>query len=142
MARRRGERLRQFAAGRHVMRSLYTRRSGALCAACFAALRRALSARQTRRPKILLCMLGAQLRVGSLRCALTTDLTRENNSHLQGMFYRTIRLMNNGIKPVYVFDGKPPSMKSGELVTFFSFHFQKLALKIEKRFLNFFYYFF
>jgi flap endonuclease-1 len=24
-------------------------------------------------------------------------------------------MMENGIKPVYVFDGKPPSMKSGEL---------------------------
>lgn len=31
------------------------------------------------------------------------------------MFYRTIRMMENGIKPVYVFDGKPPNMKSGEL---------------------------
>ena len=32
------------------------------------------------------------------------------------MFYRTIRMVANGIKPVYVFDGKPPDMKSGELV--------------------------
>lgn len=32
-----------------------------------------------------------------------------------GMFYRTIRMVENGIKPVYVFDGKPPDMKSGEL---------------------------
>lgn len=39
----------------------------------------------------------------------------ETTSHLMGMFYRTIRLMDNGIKPVYVFDGKPPDMKSGEL---------------------------
>jgi flap endonuclease-1 len=31
------------------------------------------------------------------------------------MFYRTIRLITNGIKPVYVFDGKPPTLKSGEL---------------------------
>jgi flap endonuclease-1 len=37
------------------------------------------------------------------------------HSHLQGMFYRTIRLISNGIKPVYVFDGKPPTLKSGEL---------------------------
>ncbi|XP_043641848.1 flap endonuclease 1 [Drosophila teissieri] len=36
-------------------------------------------------------------------------------SHLMGMFYRTIRLLDNGIKPVYVFDGKPPDLKSGEL---------------------------
>lgn len=32
-----------------------------------------------------------------------------------GIFYRTIRLLENGIKPVYVFDGKPPDLKSGEL---------------------------
>ncbi|CAI9594659.1 unnamed protein product [Staurois parvus] len=32
-----------------------------------------------------------------------------------GMFYRTIRMVENGIKPVYVFDGKPPQLKSGEL---------------------------
>jgi len=36
-------------------------------------------------------------------------------SHLMGMFYRTIRMIENGIKPVYVFDGKPPDMKSGEV---------------------------
>lgn len=36
-------------------------------------------------------------------------------SHLLGTFYRTIRLVENGIKPVYVFDGKPPDIKSGEL---------------------------
>lgn len=39
----------------------------------------------------------------------------ETTSHLMGMFYRTIRMIENGIKPVYVFDGKPPDMKSGEL---------------------------
>ena len=32
-----------------------------------------------------------------------------------GMFYRTIRLVEQGIKPVYVFDGKPPNLKGGEL---------------------------
>lgn len=36
-------------------------------------------------------------------------------SHLMGMFYRTIRMLESGIKPVYVFDGKPPQMKSGEV---------------------------
>ncbi|CAJ0571256.1 unnamed protein product, partial [Mesorhabditis spiculigera] len=39
----------------------------------------------------------------------------EVTSHLMGMFYRTIRMIDNGIKPVYVFDGKPPDLKSGEL---------------------------
>jgi len=45
---------------------------------------------------------------------LTND-DGEVTSHIVGLFYRTIRLMENGIKPVFVFDGKPPSMKSGEL---------------------------
>uniref|UniRef100_A0A667ZY70 Flap endonuclease 1 n=1 Tax=Myripristis murdjan TaxID=586833 RepID=A0A667ZY70_9TELE len=39
----------------------------------------------------------------------------ETTSHLMGMFYRTIRMLEHGIKPVYVFDGKPPQLKSGEL---------------------------
>ncbi|XP_017923383.1 flap endonuclease 1 [Manacus vitellinus] len=39
----------------------------------------------------------------------------DTTSHLMGMFYRTIRMVENGIKPVYVFDGKPPQLKSGEL---------------------------
>ncbi|KAK7072717.1 Elongation of fatty acids protein 2 [Halocaridina rubra] len=39
----------------------------------------------------------------------------ETTSHLMGFFYRTIRMVDNGIKPVYVFDGKPPVMKGGEL---------------------------
>ncbi|XP_031570948.1 flap endonuclease 1-like [Actinia tenebrosa] len=44
-----------------------------------------------------------------------TNESGEVTSHLMGMFYRTIRMIENGIKPVYVFDGKPPQMKSGEL---------------------------
>lgn len=36
-------------------------------------------------------------------------------SHLIGFFYRTIRMVESGIKPVYVFDGKPPTLKSGEV---------------------------
>ena len=31
------------------------------------------------------------------------------------MFYRTIRMMEHGIKPVFVFDGAPPELKKGEL---------------------------
>uniref|UniRef100_A0A8D2IRJ2 XPG-I domain-containing protein n=1 Tax=Varanus komodoensis TaxID=61221 RepID=A0A8D2IRJ2_VARKO len=30
---------------------------------------------------------------------------------LQGLFYRTLHLLENGIKPVFVFDGKPPDLK-------------------------------
>ncbi|CAF1516409.1 unnamed protein product [Adineta steineri] len=44
-----------------------------------------------------------------------TNESGETTSHLMGMFYRTIRMIENGIKPVYVFDGKPPQMKSKEL---------------------------
>lgn len=32
-------------------------------------------------------------------------------SHISGLFYRTIKLIEKGIKPVYVFDGKPPKFK-------------------------------
>ncbi|KAN0041630.1 hypothetical protein ACTFIV_004174 [Dictyostelium citrinum] len=46
--------------------------------------------------------------------ALTNQLG-ETTSHLQGMFYRTIKLISRGIKPVYVFDGSAPVLKSGEL---------------------------
>ncbi|XP_050296822.1 flap endonuclease 1 isoform X1 [Anthonomus grandis grandis] len=45
---------------------------------------------------------------------LTTE-DGETTSHLVGTFYRTIRLLEHGIKPVYVFDGKPPELKGGEL---------------------------
>jgi flap endonuclease-1 len=37
------------------------------------------------------------------------------DSHLQGMFYRTLRMLDNGIKPVFVFDGAAPTLKNGEL---------------------------
>lgn len=39
----------------------------------------------------------------------------ETTSHLMGIFYRTLRMVDNGIKPLYVFDGAPPKLKSGEL---------------------------
>jgi len=32
-------------------------------------------------------------------------------SHLSGLFYRTIKLLDAGIKPIYVYDGEPPSFK-------------------------------
>lgn len=44
-----------------------------------------------------------------------TNEDGETTSHLMGMFYRTLRIVDNGIKPVYVFDGAPPKLKSGEL---------------------------
>jgi flap endonuclease-1 len=36
-------------------------------------------------------------------------------SHLSGLFYRNINLLEEGIKPVYVFDGKPPILKRDEI---------------------------
>ncbi|MCE4617568.1 MAG: flap endonuclease-1 [Desulfurococcales archaeon] len=36
-------------------------------------------------------------------------------SHLSGLFYRTINMVETGIKVVYVFDGKPPELKAKEI---------------------------
>ena len=36
-------------------------------------------------------------------------------SHLSGLFYRNMNFLTLGIKPIYVFDGKPPSEKRGEI---------------------------
>ncbi|MGQ9782116.1 MAG: flap endonuclease-1 [Nitrososphaeria archaeon] len=36
-------------------------------------------------------------------------------SHLSGLFYRTMSLLTIGIKPIYIFDGRPPQMKSLEI---------------------------
>ena len=36
-------------------------------------------------------------------------------SHLSGLFYRNINLLQAGIKPVYIFDGIPPELKQKEI---------------------------
>ncbi len=36
-------------------------------------------------------------------------------SHLSGLLYRNANLIENGIKPIYVFDGEPPEFKEREL---------------------------
>ena len=36
-------------------------------------------------------------------------------SHVSGLFYRNVNLMELGIKLVYVFDGKPPELKTEEI---------------------------
>lgn len=46
---------------------------------------------------------------------MLTNEAGETTSHIMGFFYRTIRMVSNGIKPCYVFDGKPPVLKGGEL---------------------------
>ena len=35
--------------------------------------------------------------------------------HLVGLFHRTVQFMENGVKPIWVFDGKAPDLKAGEL---------------------------
>mmetsp|Transcript_18908 Transcript_18908/g.52742 ORF Transcript_18908/g.52742 Transcript_18908/m.52742 type:complete len:388 (-) Transcript_18908:992-2155(-) len=54
--------------------------------------------------------------VGRVGDQLLTNEAGEVTSHLQGLFYRTCRMLDEGIIPVYVFDGKPPQLKRDELV--------------------------
>ncbi len=39
------------------------------------------------------------------------DSKGRTTSHLSGLYYRTIKLLEAGIKPIYVFDGDPPEFK-------------------------------
>jgi flap endonuclease-1 len=47
------------------------------------------------------------------------DLLRDSKgnvtSHLSGLFYRSMNLLDTGIKLVYVFDGEPPKLKHAEI---------------------------
>jgi flap endonuclease-1 len=43
------------------------------------------------------------------------DSTGKVTSHLSGLLYRTSNLVEMGIKPVYVFDGVPPTLKEVEI---------------------------
>ena len=58
------------------------------------------------------------IRSGNPNMAATvlTNADGETTSHIQGIFNRTIKFITEGIRPVYVFDGKPPAFKSGELL--------------------------
>lgn len=53
---------------------------------------------------------GGRPGIGELR-----DEEGNLTGHLVGIFHRTIQFMENGVKPIWVFDGKPPEMKSKEL---------------------------
>ncbi|EGR32852.1 hypothetical protein IMG5_068750 [Ichthyophthirius multifiliis] len=44
-----------------------------------------------------------------------TDKDGNKTAHLVGLFNRTVMLIDSGIKPAWIFDGKPPEFKSGEL---------------------------
>ncbi len=43
------------------------------------------------------------------------DNTGKVTSHLSGLLYRTSNLVELGIKPIFVFDGKPPVLKATEI---------------------------
>ncbi|HMK93981.1 MAG TPA: flap endonuclease-1 [Candidatus Limnocylindrales bacterium] len=43
------------------------------------------------------------------------DSTGHVTSHLSGLFYRTSNLVEMGLKPIYVFDGVPPTLKAAEI---------------------------
>ncbi|CAE7329786.1 FEN1 [Symbiodinium natans] len=61
-----------------------------------------------------MCLYQFLIMIRENRTGTYNNLTNEEGqvtSHIIGMLTRTIRLMENGIKPVYVFDGKPPEMK-------------------------------
>ena len=47
-----------------------------------------------------------------------------------GFFYRTIRMVENGIKPAYVFDGKPPDLKSGVVSSYMFEFISRLCLML------------
>jgi flap endonuclease-1 len=39
------------------------------------------------------------------------DTKMRTTSHLSGLFYRSINLLESNVKPIFVFDGKPPELK-------------------------------
>lgn len=44
-----------------------------------------------------------------------SDIRGNVTSHLSGLLYRNTNFLSLGIKPVWIFDGKPPSLKSAEI---------------------------
>ncbi len=55
----------------------------------------------------------------TIRDKVTGECLRDSKgritSHLSGLFYRTVNLVEAGLKPVFVFDGEPPSFKKRTL---------------------------
>ncbi|KAL3749868.1 hypothetical protein ACJRO7_010917 [Eucalyptus globulus] len=68
--------------------------------------------------------------VGRKGTQMLTNEAGEVTSHLQGMLYRTIRLLEAGIEPVYVFDGRPPDLKKQELAKRGQMPLEELAVAI------------
>lgn len=54
--------------------------------------------------------------LSSIRDRMTGEPLKDSKgritSHLSGLFYRTSKMMESGIEPVFVFDGKPPEFKA------------------------------
>ncbi|KAJ1489945.1 nuclease, Rad2 family [Baffinella frigidus] len=46
---------------------------------------------------------------------MMTNEAGENTGPLNGIMHRTAKMLESGIKPVYVFDGKPPELKSATI---------------------------
>uniref|UniRef100_A0A6J0VCI2 Flap endonuclease 1 n=2 Tax=Pogona vitticeps TaxID=103695 RepID=A0A6J0VCI2_9SAUR len=61
--------------------------------------------------------LDASVAIYQFRTAMPKIINRhgQNISPLQGIFYRTMHLLENSIRPVFVFDGKPPDLKQAVL---------------------------
>ena len=81
-------------------------------------------------------MLARQRGASPCSIAMCRRLSRLS-SHLMGFFYRTIRMVENGIKPAYVFDGKPPDLKSGVVSSYIIECISRLCLmlsQLSKRF--------
>mmetsp|Transcript_13396 Transcript_13396/g.26698 ORF Transcript_13396/g.26698 Transcript_13396/m.26698 type:complete len:385 (-) Transcript_13396:204-1358(-) len=53
--------------------------------------------------------------VGRTGDQLLTNETGDVTSHILGMFFRTTRMLEAGIKPIFVFEGKAPDLKKEEL---------------------------
>ncbi len=55
--------------------------------------------------------------LSTIRDRFTGEPLKDSNgsvtSHLSGLFYRTSRMIESGIKPVFIFDGVPPEFKKG-----------------------------
>ncbi|KAL4387045.1 hypothetical protein GQ457_09G024900 [Hibiscus cannabinus] len=67
-----------------------------------------------------MCIYQFLIVVGRIGTETLTNEAGEVTSHLQGMFTRTIRLLEAGVKPAYVFDGQPPDLKKQELAKRYS----------------------
>jgi flap endonuclease-1 len=72
-----------------------------------------------RGKKIAIDAFNALYQFLSIIRGMTGDLLRDNKgrvtSHLSGLFYRNMNLLETGIKMIYVFDGPPPKLKSLEI---------------------------